>query len=113
MSFYGFAGPYLALIALQDSGALKFNTQIHILLIVMFYLVITDVTVYSRHSWDHAVGSVGSRKDSNTRQSITRKGFNSVKVGTVLSAQHTSLCQKVVLRRQSIVAEQHVSALGC
>jgi hypothetical protein len=70
VSFYGFAGPYFILIALQASGVLEFNTQIHILLIVMCYLIITDVAVYSRRSWDHAVGS-GTRNDVSARRKGT------------------------------------------
>jgi hypothetical protein len=70
VSFYGFAGPYFILIALQASGVLAFNTQIHILMIVMCYLIITDVTIFSRRSWDHAVGS-GTRNDVSARRKGT------------------------------------------
>jgi hypothetical protein len=84
-SFYGFAGPYFVLIALQASGVLEFNTQIHILMIVMCYLIITDVTVFSRRSWDHAVGS-GTRNDVSAK----RKGTVLDQVRVVLhTLRHT------------------------
>eukprot|EP00953_Heterococcus_sp_UTEX-ZZ885_P021749 12115-Heterococcus_DN1.PRE.2 len=107
-SFYGFAGPYFILIALQASGVLEFNTQIHILMIVMCYLIITDVTVYSRCSWNHAVGS-GTRNDVSAKRKGTvldQAKLNSRRITNSLRGAAVAVCASV----DSYASKWHCSA---
>ncbi|KAG5177950.1 hypothetical protein JKP88DRAFT_248410 [Tribonema minus] len=56
-NFYVFASTYFVFIALMANGVLPVDTRIHVFIIVMQLVIMTDVNVVSRLSWSEIGGA--------------------------------------------------------
>jgi hypothetical protein len=50
-TFYTIGGPYLVLNSLMGLGVIPLDTRVHVLMMAMAFVIITDVNVVSRHAW--------------------------------------------------------------
>jgi hypothetical protein len=50
-AFYVLGGPYLVLNGLMGLGVVPLDTRVHVFIIAMAFVIITDVCVISRHAW--------------------------------------------------------------
>eukprot|EP00953_Heterococcus_sp_UTEX-ZZ885_P022878 12623-Heterococcus_DN1.PRE.2 len=50
-AFYILGGPYLVLNGLMGLGVVPLDTRVHVFIIAMAFVIITDVTVISRNAW--------------------------------------------------------------
>jgi hypothetical protein len=73
-AFYVFAGPYLVLNSLMGLGVIPLDTRVHVLIMAMAFVIITDVNVVSRRAWtdlnQHTHSNIGKRFSAGVRTAV-------------------------------------------
>jgi hypothetical protein len=81
-AFYILGGPYLVLNGLMGLGVVPMDTRVHVFIIAMAFVIITDVNVISRHAWTDLSPS------HNNRVKLSKRFSAGVRTAVDTVSQH-------------------------